>query len=478
MISMTVGTTITLVAAYLPARRAGRIPPVAAMRDVALDSSGTSRRRLVVGSIITLLGVGSLLGGLAGGALALVGLGAIVTFLGVAALAPMLSRPAARLIGWPAARFTRISGSLARNNAVRNPRRTASTAAALMIGVGLVGFIATFAASTKASVNAGVDHEYNGDFMLDTGSWGFAGVNHDVAEQLADDARFDAVTTFRVWPAEVGGERTELFSWDAHTVGELFELGTVEGDLPGLGDDEIAVDRAYADEHGLELGSTLPAAFAAGRVDLTVAAIYENFTWVGPTFVDHAVLDTLGADRVDSSIYLRLARGTPADEARAVLDGVTADYPTLKVMDREEFKADRAGQVDMILNLIYALLGLAIVIALMGITNTLALSIFERTRELGLLRAVGMTRRQLKATVRMEAVIIALFGTTLGLAIGAFFGWSIVHALASQGIDHLVIPVPTLVVVTVIAALSGVAASLLPARRAARLDVLGAISHS
>ncbi len=477
IISMAVGTLITVLAAYLPARRAGKVPPVAAMRDVALDRSGGSRRRLVIGTGITSLGVASLLVGLAAEALALVGLGAIVTFLGVAVIAPMLSKPAATLIGWPAARVTRISGSLARNNAVRNPRRTASTAAALMIGVGLVGFIATFAASTKASINAGVDREYDGDFVLDTGSFGFGGVDHAVAEELAGDPRFDTVTSFRVSTSRLDGQSGKLFSWDADTVGSMFDLGAVEGDVTSLDDHDIAVSRDYATEHRYTIGSTIPAAFAAGEVTLTVAAIYENMTWVGETFIDHSVLDGLGADALDSAIYLTVAATTPTADARAALDAVTADYPTLELMDRDELKADRAGEIDMILNLIYALLGLAIVIALMGITNTLALSIFERTRELGLLRAVGMTRRQLKSTVRLEAVIIALFGTTLGLAIGGFFGWSIVRALASEGIDQLVIPVPTLAVVTVIAALSGVAASVLPARRAARLDVLGAISH-
>ena len=211
-------------------------------------------------------------------------------------------------------------------------------------------------------------------------------------------------------------------------------------------------------------------------MNLTVEAIFADQAWTGPVFVDHAVLDGVGADPLDSSIYLQMADGVNADAAQASLDQLTAEYPTAKVLDREGFKDAKGSNIDLILNLIYALLALAIVIALMGITNTLALSIFERTRELGVLRAVGMSRAQVKATVRWEAMIIAVFGTLLGLSIGLFFGWSIVHALSDQGIDTLVIPVRTLAVVTAIAALAGVAASIMPARRAAKLDVLEAIA--
>ena len=476
VISMIVGTVVTMVAAFLPARKAGKVPPVAAMRDVAVDSTGTSRRRLVVGTSVTTIGAAALLGGLAGGGLPLVGLGALVTFLGVAALAPVLSRPAARLLGWPAAKATSMSGDLARNNAMRNPRRTASTAAALMIGVGLVGFIAIFAASSKASINVAVDKEYNGDYVLDTGSFGFGGVSHDLADEVSNSPQFSAVTATRPWASEVDGTSMNLFSWDAATVPTLFDIGVAQGDPTQLGSDGIAVQQDFATEHGYAIGSPVNVAFVQGNVTLTVEAIYDDELWVGQAFVDHSVVDALGADPLDMSIYVQIADGTSNAEARAELDRLAEAYPTITVMDRDEFKADRAGEINMILNLIYALLGLAIVIALLGITNTLALSIFERTRELGLLRAVGMTRGQLKATVRFEAVIIALFGTLLGLAIGAFFGWSIVNALADEGLGELTIPVPTLVVVTSIAALAGVAASLLPARRAARLDVLGAIS--
>ncbi len=186
--------------------------------------------------------------------------------------------------------------------------------------------------------------------------------------------------------------------------------------------------------------------------------------------------NSFGIDPLDAKVYVRNADSIDAATARSVLDQAAATYPSVEVMDHADFKAAKAGDINTLLNLIYALLALAIVIALIGITNTLALSIFERTRELGLLRAIGMTRRQLRATVRWESMIIALFGTALGLSIGLFFGWSIVHALAEQGFTAFVVPTGSLLVVAVIAAVAGVAAAVLPARRAARLDVLGAIA--
>jgi putative ABC transport system permease protein len=238
----------------------------------------------------------------------------------------------------------------------------------------------------------------------------------------------------------------------------------------------IAVEDGFAKQHGWTMGSSVPVTFAEGATTLTVEAIYGDDTWAGSAFVDHAVPNSLGVDQLDAKVYVQAADATSAATARSVLDQAASKYANVEVQNRAEFKAAQAGDINTILNLIYALLGLAIVIALIGISNTLALSIFERTRELGLLRAVGMTRAQLRATVRWESMIIALFGTVLGLTIGLFFGWSMVHALADKGFNSFVVPVGSLAVVAVIAAIAGVGAAVLPARRAARLDVLGAIA--
>ena len=475
--SLIVGTAVTLVSAYMPARKAAKVPPIAAMRAVAIDRTGTSRKRPIIGTIITALGVAAMLSGLSSGAFALIGLGALATFIGVSVLAPVLARPAAKVLGWPMHRGTKMSGTLARQNALRNPKRTASTAAALMIGVALVGFIATFAASTKASINGSVDENFHGDFAIDSGTYGgMGGLSHSLTTDLASRPEFANVTSDRGVSAEIDGSGVFMSSWESATMPAVFNFDVIQGDSSNLGTDGAAVFEDYAKDHDLVIGSPLTIAFSQGSANLTVEAIFADQAWTGPVFVDHAVLDGLGADPLDSNIFIQLADGVDATAAQANLDQLTADYPTATVMDREGFKESKGSSIDLILNLIYALLALAIVIALMGITNTLALSIFERTRELGVLRAVGMTRAQLKATVRWEAMIIAVFGTLLGLSIGLFFGWSIVNALSGQGIDTLVIPVPTLVVVTTIAALAGVAASVMPARRAAKLDVLGAIA--
>jgi putative ABC transport system permease protein len=473
---LVVGTIITVASAMIPARRAGRIPPIAAMRAVAIDSAATSRKRMVVGSTILAAGIGSLVAGLSGGTIGLLGVGAAVTFIAVAVLAPVLARPAARLIGMPMAKFGGVSGTLGRENAMRTPKRTASTAAALMIGVALVGFIMTFAASAKASINGAVDRDFHGDYVLDTGTYGIGGVSHNLATDLAARPEFSAVTSTRFTAAAIDGDVTELNSFDSATLTSIFDIEPQQGEVANLGPDGIAVEDDMAKEHGWTLGSTVPVTFAEGSTNLTVEAIYGDGTWTGSAFVDHAVLNSFGIDPLDAKIYVRDADSTSAAAARTALDEAATTYPSVEVMDHAEFKASKASDIDTLLNLIYALLALAIIIALIGITNTLALSIFERTHELGLLRAIGMTRGQLRATVRWESMIIALFGTALGLSIGLFFGWSMVHALADKGFDVFVVPTSSLAVVAVIAAIAGVVAALLPARRAARLDVLGAIA--
>jgi putative ABC transport system permease protein len=476
VLCLVLGTIVTVASAMIPARRAGRIPPIAAMRAVAIDTAATSRKRVVAGSAILAAGVGSLVAGLNGGTIALVGVGAAVMFIAVAVLAPVLARPAARLIGWPMAKFGGVSGALGRENAMRTPKRTASTAAALMIGVALVGFIMTFASSAKASINGSVDRDFHGDYVLDTGTYGIGGVSHTLATDLAARPEFSAVTSTRFVAASIDGDVTELNSFDSATLTSIFDIDPQQGDVANLGPDGIAVEDKTAKEHGWTLGSSVPVTFAEGSTNLTVEAIYGDSTWTDSAFVDHAVLDSFGFDPLDAKIYVRDADTTDAATARSVLDQAATTYPSVEVMDHAEFKESKASDIDTLLNLIYALLGLAIVIALIGITNTLALSIFERTRELGLLRAIGMTRSQLRATVRWESMIIALFGTALGLSIGLFFGWSMMHALADEGFDEFVVPTSSLIVVGVIAAIAGVVAALLPARRAARLDVLGAIA--
>jgi putative ABC transport system permease protein len=477
VVSFVAGLGVSVASAVFPARKAAKVPPIAAMRDVAIDNSGSSRRRVIVGVAITLLGAAAMASGLfGGGGVGPVGLGAAVVFLGVAVLGPVLALPVSRVLGWPLPKIKGVAGTLARENAMRNPKRTSATAAALMIGVALVGFITILASSTKASIDTSIDRNFTGDLVLDSGSWGFGGISPELAQQLNLLPEVDAATGLRTTPVQVDGSSSFLFAGDPATIRQIVDFRVTQGSLGDLGATQIGVHEDKAKSKGWKLGDTVPVRFAeTGVQQLTVAAIYKEKDVAGDYFVGLPAYEANVPDQFDVKVLVTLADGVSLSEGRAAVAKVSDAYPQAKLQDRAEYKKAQAGQIDQLLNLIYALLGLAVFIALLGIANTLALSIFERTRELGLLRAVGMTRRQLRATVRWESVIIALLGTVLGLVIGTTFGWALVRALRSEGLSTFRVPFGQLAFMAVIAALAGVAAAILPARRASRLDVLAAI---
>ena len=469
VIAFAVGVVVTVLSAWLPARRAARIAPIAALRDVSVDRSAGSGRRAVLGSVVTALGVGALLVGLSG-ELILVAVGALATFVGVAILGPVLARPIARAFGVPL-RARGLSGELATRNAMRNPKRTARTASSLMIGVALVGFITVFAASVKTSVAGSLESDFAGTHIAQAGGYdNSTGLSPNLADDLRATPGVDAVAQARLSPAIVDGESTEAFSaFDATSIDELFELGSLEGDLDSLGSDGIAVSQELATAKGWSIGSIVPVTFPSGDTTFTVEAVYSSGTdWVGTEFVDLEGLRANGGDELDFKVYIS------GDEA--AIESAASAYASADVLDKDAFLADVNGEIDTMLGLFYALLAFAVMIALLGIANTLALSVFERTRELGLLRAIGMSRSQVRSVVRWESIIIAVFGTTLGLGIGSFFGWAIVRAMADEGIDTLTVPAGNLAVIAGIAAVAGAVAAVLPARRAARLDVLDAVT--
>jgi putative ABC transport system permease protein len=418
--------------------------------------------------VVTAVGIGALLAGL-GGELALVGVGALTTFVGVSVLGPVLARPVASVFGLPL-RMRGLSGELATRNALRNPKRTARTASSLMIGVALVGFITVFAASAKTSMAGSLESDFTGTHIIEAGATdNAAGLSPDLADELRTTSGVDVVTQARLIPAIIDGSATDAFNaFDTTTVDDMFVLGDVEGDLASLGADGIAVSADQAVEQGWTIGTQVPVTFPSGDTSLVVEAIFSGGTdWVGSMFVDLDALLANGGDAIDYRVYVS------GDEA--AINDVAAAYGSANVLDKDGFLDLVSSEIDTMLGLFYALLMLAVVIALLGIANTLALSIFERTRELGLLRAVGMGRSQVRSTVRWESIIIAVFGTTLGLAIGTFFGWATVRAMADQGIDTLTVPVASLAIVTLIAAFAGAIAAVLPARRAAKVDVLRAL---
>ena len=474
VVSLAVGILVTLASAFLPARRASRVAPIAALRETALDNAAGSKRRAAVGLVVTTLGVAALLAGLGGAAVSLVGLGAFLVFIGVSVLGPVLARPVTRVLGSPLPRMRGMSGALARQNAMRNPKRTARTAASLMIGVGLVGFITIFAASTKTSISSSLGRDYLGTHIVESGAYdSTAGVSPDLAASLRGRQGIEAVSASRVTRAEVDGMgRAEFYAFEPQTIGQITDLGTVQGDLNALGADGLAVFVDEATEKGWHVGDTVNVTFVTGIKPFVVRAIFDNSEqWLGKEFVGLEAFEANLPNQLDYRIYVSASDANALNEAAAA-------YPSVEVLDKQGFIDAINADIDKMLGLIYAMLALAIVIALLGIANTLALSIFERTRELGLLRAVGMAKAQVRATVRWEAVLIALFGTSLGLGVGTFFGWAMVRALSAQGITELSIPTGSLIVVTVIAAAAGVGAAIMPARRAAKLNVLKAISSS
>jgi putative ABC transport system permease protein len=404
----------------------------------------------------------------------LVGLGAAAIFIGVAVLGPVLARPASRFLGAPLPALNGMPGTLARENAVRNPKRTSATAAALMIGVSLVAFITIFGSSTKKALTADIDKTFTSDFLIDTGS--FAALSPELAKRLARLPEVEAASGVRSNMAEIDGATADLVAVDPASYGRINDLGITQGHLEDLDTDGIAVLDTVARAKGWSVGEDVRVRFAeTGEQRLTVAAIFSDTKQVGSSYLlGLPAYDANFTDRLDNRVLVKLAEGVSPGGARAALEQVTADYPTARLQDRAEYKQAQSAELDKELGLLYVLLALAILIALLGIANTLALSVFERTRELGLLRANGMARRQVRAMERWESVIIALFGTCLGLVIGLFFSWAMVTAVPDQA--TLTVPVGQLAAGTVIAAIAGVLAAIGPARRAARLDVLAAIA--
>jgi putative ABC transport system permease protein len=478
IVSMAIGITVTLVAAYLPARRAAKVPPIAALRDVALDRSGRSLKRTIVGAAVSVAGIALLAVGLSGGGVPAVGLGALTVFVGVAVLGPVVARPVSQVLGSPLPLLRGMTGTIARENAIRNPKRTSATASALMIGVGLIVFITVFGASARASIAQSVDDAMLGDWVVDT-TWGQGGLSPEVAATIDALPESGAVTAVRYAPATIDGTSTLLSAVTAATAEQTIDFGLEEGSISTLGSDGLAVRSTVADAAGWTLGDRVELTFAeTGTRSFEIDAIYTTREPMGDYAVSTEAFDANVSEIVDALLVISNADGVSMEEARAAIGGALADYPTGELQSEDEFKAGMAGEINEMLNMVYALLALAVIIALFGIANTLALSVHERTRELGLLRAVGMGRGQVRSAVRWESVIIALLGTSLGLAIGLGFGWALVRALASQGFDHLAVPTGQLAMVVLFGAAAGIVAAALPARRAAEVDVLTALQSA
>jgi len=476
-----VGVLVTLASALPPARRASRVPPLAALRDAALPPSrGSLRRRAALGALLALGGAGALVAGLSGlgGGLPLVGAGAGVTFVGVATLAPFAVGGFAAVAGWPLPRLLGVPGKLGRENARRDPRRAAAAASALMVGLALVATFAILGDSVKASAGAAIRDTYRGDLAL-TAPDGFSPVSPRLARELR---RLDAVGLVSEVRTDVWRDpRTRrirlLTGVDPETVGAVLDLDLTAGGLAGLDRDGVLLHDGLARALGVGVGDRIRMEFpSTGVRRMEVAGTFADQRLVGPAVIGEEAWRRNVATRLDRLVVLTRAPGVPQARFRHAVEEVAGDYG-VRVLDQGELRRDQERRIDRLLGLVTALLALAVVIALLGIANTLALSVLERTREIGLLRAVGCSRRQARMMVRVEALLLALLGGSLGLAVGSGFGWALVRALADEGLTDLAFPLPRMAGALAAAALAGIGAAVAPARRAARLDVLAAIAH-
>jgi putative ABC transport system permease protein len=475
LIGLLVGTLVTVIASYLPARRSGRTAPIAAMR--AADPGAVERRRMrtTLGTLVTGIGLVASVTGFQSQSPGRVGLGSLATFIGVVMLGPVIAPFVVRAIGAPIRRFAGITGEVAVRNARRNPRRTSSTASSLMVGLGLISFMIVFSTSARASFAALVDDGLRGDWIVST-VFGQGGVSTKVAADIERLPESGPVSPLRYTVASVDGKSVDVSGTNTATIEKVYDGDVVAGHMSDVGRNDIAVRQNVARSHHWKLGDTVAMSFpTTGAQRFTIAAIYKTQDPLGPYSLSLPAFAANSTTAVDDYVFVSKAAGVSTADAKAAIEKVLAAYPTAKLQTGPEFAADATTWIRQLLALIDALLALAVLIALFGIMNTLALSVHERTRELGLLRAIGMDRQQVRAAVRYEAVTVSLFGTIVGILVGVGSSVALMHALRSQGLDRLSVPVLPLLAVLAIGAIAGVLCATMPARRASRVNVLQAL---
>ena len=480
-VAFVIGVGVTLAASILPARKASSVPPVAALRADLATSESSRRLRLLIGAIIggigvALVGFGLFIADGTQPTLIGLGVGAIMVFLGIANLSPLVAGPVARLLGAPIAKVFKMPGRLAQENSARTPYRTASTASALVVGLALVTMVLVVGTSVKKTFAATIDQAVSADFIITDPN--FAGVTPALADGLGADPAFEAVSGIRFDTFSFEGGTRDLVAVDAVSGGALVDIDIVDGgQIDDLTATSIFVHEDPARDLGLSPGDEVTVSFSAtGDQTFTVAGIHADSLFAGNYLISTEAYEANFTDDLDPLIMAVVADGVDPETARASIDDALAEFPQLEVEDRSEFLASQEDQINQVLVSVNALLGLAIVIAVLGIANTLALSVFERTRELGLLRAVGMSKRQTRRMVRWEAAIVSLFGAVLGVAVGIAFGLAAASALPESFLSEVAIPVGTLLILVLVAMFAGLLAAIFPARRAGKLDILEAIA--
>lgn len=481
VVSIVTGLVVTLAAGVLPAIRASRVPPLAAFRGAAVEPGRPSPVRAVAGGLALVAGALLVVAGIqasSGSVLTVVGLGALLSTVGVVVLGPVVARLVTGVIGRPLAALRGTSGLLARGNAMRSPRRSAAAATALMVGVSIVTLFTVFAASLAKATNTGVKGSFVGDIAVTSSSFGGGGLPPELATTIAALPGVRSATGLTPGQARIAGTAHDVTAVDPARIGDVVDLHVEAGSIPALSNTQLAVSQREADAHGWHLGTALPATLPDGTSPtLTIGALYTSRDLAGDYVLPIGLWTAHTRQPVDEAIFAKLVPGTDVNAVKASVSTVSAAYGKPPIYDRAGFITSASQGVSFILNIVYVLLALAIVIAVLGIANTLSLAIHERTREIGLLRAVGQTRRQLRSMIRLESVIVSVFGVLGGIGLGTFLGWGLAQAAnVAQGIASFTAPVTQMVVILALGALAGTLAAVRPARRAARLPILGAIA--
>jgi putative ABC transport system permease protein len=473
VMAFVVGVGITLASVIIPARRAAKIPPVAAM----------SAKRLIGGTIVTLVGVALFVIGLflqPGGTIGLIALaagGGLLLFLGIASVSSTVARPVTKLIGWPVAKLFRTPGVLARENAGRAPRRTSATAAALMIGVALVSAAAVFASSIRATFTDVLERSVKADYIITDES--FQGLPPTVADTLSQVPEVSAVTAVRGTMALVDGKQKAFGAVDPLAFEQLVDVNVKEGSYQGMEDGGIFVHQDPANDLKLQVGDTVDVTFQNGtKATLPVAGIYADASIAGNWLIS---LDTLrryepNSTNRDFFVAAKLADGVTPEQGDQAVRAAMAAYPQAKVETNAEFRKSQESQINQLLVVITVLLGFSIIIAVLGISITLALGVFERTREIGLMRAVGMTKRQTRRTVRWEAIIVSTFGAIVGIIVGSLLGVVLSLAVPDTVIDKITFSPVIVIGILIAAVVAGFVAALYPSYKASNMNVLQAIA--
>ncbi|RRQ28474.1 ABC transporter permease [Rhodococcus sp. Eu-32] len=480
IVAFAVGIVVTVLSAYAPARRAANIPPVAAMREEFASTGDSLRVRTVVGAVLGVLGLLALVVGAqstGGGAAATVGVGAVAVIVAVALAAPSLSRPIVGALGAVLTRPFGAIGRLARTNSVRNPRRTAATAFALMLGLMLVSVIGVLGSTAKASVDALVDNGIEADYIFSGPP--SIGVPTGAGRAARDVPGVERVAILHPVSVKIDDEQAFGVALEGSPDG-LFDQSVVAGSGEQT-PNSIGVSESASKKNDWPLGSTIDMVSLDGKsVSVTVTTIFADNPLVGDWILSDDVYQavTPGVVRSDIAVLIGAAPGTDLGQLRTDLENAVKPFVVVQVQDREEFKGAQSQQIDTLLAVLYGLLALAVVIAILGIVNTLALSVVERRREIGMLRAVGMQRPQVRRTIYLESMLIALFGAIIGLILGVVFGWGFVRTLRDEGLGVLTIPWGQMIGMLVGSAVVGIGAALLPAIRAARTRPLEVISEA